>query len=119
MRLIPGVAVASKVLANIDKNRDSLISAAEQRNYAERVLRDLSFTLDGTPLTLRLGSVVFPKIADVKEGLGEIHIELNADLPPGRSGRTLVFQNHHAGGISVYLVNSLVPLDRSVKIVSQ
>ena len=44
MRLIPGVAVFSFVLASIDTNGDGVISEAEQRAYAERVLRDVSLT---------------------------------------------------------------------------
>ena len=37
--------------------RDGVISEAEQRAYAERVLRDLSLTIDGDPLRLRLVSI--------------------------------------------------------------
>ena len=38
MRLIPGVAASSVVIASIDSNGDGVISEAEQRAYAERVL---------------------------------------------------------------------------------
>jgi hypothetical protein len=41
MRLIPGVAVSSAVIASIDTNADGVISETEQQIYAERVLRDL------------------------------------------------------------------------------
>src|ERR1700730_19028692 len=51
MRLIPGVAVSSVVLASIDTNWDGVISEAEQRTYAERVLRALSLTGDGKRAT--------------------------------------------------------------------
>ncbi|MBV9155763.1 MAG: hypothetical protein JO097_05855 [Acidobacteriaceae bacterium] len=47
MRLIPGVAVSSAVLAKIDTNADGLISESERRSYAERVLRDLALSIDG------------------------------------------------------------------------
>src|SRR6266404_125904 len=56
MRLIPGVAVSSSVLASIDTNADGVISPTEQRAYAERVLGDLSLTVDGNRLRPRLAS---------------------------------------------------------------
>ena len=46
MRLIPGVSVASSVIANIDTNNDGVISRSEERAYAERVLADLSLRID-------------------------------------------------------------------------
>src|SRR5947209_14779733 len=61
MRLIPGVAVSSNVLAVIDTNRDGVISQPEQQAYAEHVLRDLSLSIDGHRLTPRLASVRFPE----------------------------------------------------------
>jgi len=50
MRLIPGVVVSSSVIASIDSNGDGILSQAEQRAYAERVLGDLSLTVDGDRL---------------------------------------------------------------------
>ena len=41
IRLTPGVAVFPIVFADIDRDADGVVSAAEQRAYAERVLRDL------------------------------------------------------------------------------
>ena len=55
IRLTPGVAVSPIVLAKIDTNADDVISEAEQRAYAEAVLRDLSLTIDGDRLRLRAG----------------------------------------------------------------
>jgi len=39
------------VFANIDADADGLISENEERAYAERVLRDLSLSIDGDRLT--------------------------------------------------------------------
>lgn len=39
MRLVPGVAVSSAVLAIIDTNGDGVISDSERHAYAERVLQ--------------------------------------------------------------------------------
>jgi hypothetical protein len=119
MRLIPGVAVSQAVIAGIDSNGDGVISESEQRAYAERVAGDVSLSVDGTSPTPRLMSVVFPKIEEMREGVGEIQITFSADLPGGGRNRRIVFENHHQSKISAYLVNCLVPSDPSVRIVSQ
>jgi hypothetical protein len=119
MRLIPGVAVSSIVLASIDTNGDGVISEAEQQTYAERVLRDLSITVDGKSASPTLVSRKFPATEEIKEGLGEIQIEFSVDLAPGGPERRIVFENHHHNEISAYLVNCLVPRDPSIRILTQ
>ncbi|MBV9034142.1 MAG: HupE/UreJ family protein [Acidobacteriaceae bacterium] len=119
MRLIPGVAVSPAVLSSIDSNRDGVLSEDERRAYAERVLRDVSFTIDGHPVTPRLVSFDFPRTEAIKEGLGEIQIQFRADLPVGDSHRKLIFENHHQSPISAYLMNCLVPSDREIRIIVQ
>jgi hypothetical protein len=119
MRLIPGVAVSSAVIAAIDKNGDGILSYTEQQTYAQEVLRDLSLSVDGHALRPRLRTVSFPAPGDMKEGVGEIHIEFDADLPAGGPQRTLVIENHHQPRMSVYLVNALAPLDRNLRLTAQ
>lgn len=119
LRLIPGVAVSSAVIASIDTNGDGAISQAEQRAYAQRVLRDLSLTIDGHDLAPRLVSASFPNIADMKEGSGEIQIEFNVDLPSGGANRKLVLENHHQSRVAAYLVNCLVPRDPNIRVLAQ
>jgi hypothetical protein len=119
MRLIPGVAVSSLVIASIDTNGDGTISEAEQWAYAERVIGDLSLSIDGHRLEPNLVSVEFPQLEQMREGLGEIHIEFTAALPSGGPARRLIIENHHQNGISAYLVNSLVPADRDIEVVGQ
>ena len=119
MRLIPGVAVSSAVIAAVDTNGDGILSYTEQQTYAQEVLRDLSLSLDGHALQPHLRTVNFPAPADMKEGTGEIHIEFDADLPTEGSQRTLVVENHHQPRMSVYLVNALAPQDRNLRVTSQ
>jgi HupE / UreJ protein len=124
MRLIPGVAVSGVVLTDIDANRDGVISEEEGHAYAERVLHETSLSLDGRRLSPRLVSATFPRIDDMKEGVGEIRIELTAEFsslsqPQGDANRKLVFENHHDSAISVYLVNCLAPRDTQIRILSQ
>ncbi|HEX4808571.1 MAG TPA: HupE/UreJ family protein [Bryobacteraceae bacterium] len=75
MRLVPGVAVSSAVIAAIDSDGDGIFSHAEQQTYAREVLGDLTLSVDGHALKPWLRAVSFPAPADMKEGLGEIHIE--------------------------------------------
>ncbi len=119
MRLIPGVAVASSVIASIDSNGDGVLSEAEQRAYAERVLGDLSLKVDGYRLRPTLVSAEFPQVEQMREGIGEIHIEYTVDLPHGGPNRRLILEDRHQMGDAAYLVNALVPSDPDIRIVAQ
>ena len=119
VRLTPGVAVFPVVFASIDTDADGLISGAEQNAYAQRVIRDLSLTIDGNPLQLRLVSSRFAAAGEMREGLGEIQLELRADLPSGGPNRRLVFTNHHQSRLAAYLVNTVVPRDAGIRLTAQ
>jgi hypothetical protein len=119
MRLVPGVAVSTAVIASIDTNGDGVISEVERQTYAQRVLNDLSLSVDGQPLALRLISADFPPLDGMKQGIGEIHIDFSAELPEGGLNRQLIFENRHKSEIAVYLVNSLIPGDRNIQITAQ
>jgi hypothetical protein len=119
MRLTPGVAVSAFVLAGIDNNADGVISETEGLAYAERVLRDVSLKVDGQVAKLRLVSVKFPGVEEMREGLGEIQMEFSAGLLRSGRDRRLVFENHHQMGMSAYLVNCLAPREPDIRIVAQ
>jgi hypothetical protein len=119
VRLAPGVMVLPVVLGSMDTNADGILSDAEQRSYAERVLRDFSLTLDGNRLLFRIVSLKFPTVEDMKQGTGELQLELSADVPAGGGRRRLLFENHHQSSIAAYLVNCLVPNDPDIRIVAQ
>jgi hypothetical protein len=119
MRLIPGIAVSSDVIASIDTNRDGVLSPQEQWNYARRVLSELTLTIDGWKLNPKLKSADFPKIQEMRDGVGEIHIEYTAELPAGGSNRKLSLENNNHRQRSVYLVNALAPSDPGISIVAQ
>ena len=119
LRLTPGVAVFRTLIAGIDTDADGVISDAEQREYAARMLRDVSLAIDGTPLSVHLTSLRFASIAEMREGRGDIEIDFDAVVPSGGDDRRLTFENHHQPGISVYLVNALVTHDRAIRITGQ
>ena len=113
MRLIPGILVSPSVIAAIDSDGDGVFSENEQRAYARRVLSELSITLDGKNVQPMLLSWSFPEPAQLREGLGEIHIEYALDYAGdssnGGRNRSLILTNHHLNQKSVYLMNVLVP----------
>ncbi|HEY6332572.1 MAG TPA: hypothetical protein VI756_24825 [Blastocatellia bacterium] len=119
IRLVPGVAVFPIVLASIDTDGDNAITESEERAYAERVLGDLSLSIDGNRVPLRLMSVKFATIEEMKKGCGEIQIDFDAQAPGGGLNRKLVLENHHQAKIGAYLVNCLVPQDRAIRIIAQ
>jgi len=119
MRLTPGVAVFPSVLRTIDTDSDGAISEREAQAYAERVLGDLSLSIDARRLPLRLVSFKIPEIQDMKEGLGAIQIEFTADVARNSLHRKLIFENHHQGRVAAYLVNCLVPNDPDIRIIAQ
>ncbi len=123
MRLIPGILVSPSVIAAIDSNGDGAFSENEKRAYAQRVLGDLSITLDGKSVQPVLLSWIIPEPQHLQDGLGEIHIEYaieyTADWPSAGRNRSLILTNHHLTGTSVYLMNVLVPQDRGIQILAQ
>ena len=119
IRLTPGVSVSSALLAGIDGDGDGAVSEAERQTYARRVLHDLSLTIDGRPVQLRLVSSKASAVEEMREGRGAIELEVDADVPPGGPQRRLDFENHHESGIAAYLVNCLVPSDAAIQVTAQ
>jgi hypothetical protein len=119
LRLAPGVAVLPAVLAAIDADANGVLSGAEQRAYAERVVRDLSLRVDGDRLRLRLVAWTYATVEELRAGRGEILLDLDAAVPAGGGGRTLTFENRHQRRIAAYLVNGLVPRDPDVRVMEQ
>lgn len=120
MRLIPGVLVAPSVIAMIDSNHDGVFSESETKAYAERVVGDLSITLDGKATTAQLDAWIVPEASHLRDGLGEIQIQYHLDLQPASGARrSLVLANHHLNAGSVYLVNVEVPQDPRLHVVDQ
>jgi hypothetical protein len=119
LRMVPGIAVSSAIIAAIDSNGDGVLSPTEQWTYAQRVLGGLSLSIDGARLQPKLVSVNFPPLEQMRGGLGEIQIEYGAALPPGGPNRRLVLESPHQEPHAAYLVNVLVPSDHHIHVVSQ
>lgn len=120
LRLNRGVAVFGQVLGAIDTNGDEFIFSSEQRVYIKSIMDELSLKAYRWALVLRALSPNFPSLDEMKLVKGKIHFQLIPDLPPGGGRRhELGFENHHQSGISVYLVNSLVPIDENTEMAAQ
>ncbi len=119
MYLTPGVAVYKQVIATIDGNADGTLSGSEQRRYAEKVRHDVSLSVDGAVLSLQLTSFKFPKVEEMKKGLGYIEINLDAAFPTARGSHRIVFENHHQSKFAAYQVNCLMPDDPSIHVTGQ
>jgi hypothetical protein len=109
LRMVPGIAIVPALLGIIDTDSNGTLSKAEQLAYANRVRADVSLHIDAEPLRSELRAAEFPSVASMREGLGEIRLELGVKIPAGGPRRRLVFENRHLRTISVYLVNSLAP----------
>jgi hypothetical protein len=119
MRMTPGVDVFAIVLGAIDADHDGAISAAERRAYAERVLHDVSLTIDGQRLALRPIALQYSSTDDMRDGRGSIQLAFAADIPSGGPTRRVVFENHHLTRIAAYLANGIVPRDPDIRITAQ
>jgi hydrogenase/urease accessory protein HupE len=55
----------------------------------------------------------------MQEGLGDILVNFEADVPDRGPNRKLIFENHHRSAISVYLMNCLLPSDPNIRVIAQ
>jgi hypothetical protein len=121
INLTPGVAVADRVLAEIDRDADGAISAAEAAAYADSLRRDLTVRLDGQPVTLALCASSFPDPAELREGTGIIQLEfaVTAAPPLAPGPHRLAIDDRHLPSISVYLLNAALPSSGDIRITAQ
>jgi hypothetical protein len=119
VRLKPGVEVFPDVFRAIDTDSSGELSKEETAKYLQRVIGDLTFSVDGTRLEPRMLWGRFPPTDDMKDGRGEILIEIAAPVSVSSGTHKLVIENRHQPLISAYLANSLVPRDPAIRIVAQ
>jgi hypothetical protein len=118
--LTPGVAVATRAIADLDGDRDGLVSAGEQQAYARRVLGSLSVDVDGRSVQLQLRGVTLDELDSLGRGEGAVRLRASGSLPMlARGAHRLVFRNRHQPEGSVYLANALVPETDRVVITGQ
>ena len=120
MSLTPGVAIAPRVFALIDRDGDGRASSAEIDSYARRVLTDVVVSVDGQPAQMTITRVDCPSWEEIRAGAGTIRLEAVAKTRAIAAGRHQVrVMNTHEPAVSVYLVNALVPSDPAITIAAQ
>jgi len=118
--LTPGAAVAESFLATLDRDRDGSLSADEQREYAEQVVRALQVAIDDQRLQPRVLSSSGADPSAFRRGDGTIRLHIEATLPEVAAGsHRLRFRNAHLAGQSAYLANALVPESARVAVTAQ
>jgi hypothetical protein len=118
LSLTPGIAVADAVIREIDVNGDDVLSPAEQRTYAELVLRRLTVRIDDAVVPLTLAAARFPAPAALRNGDATITLEAGSRSPRLAPGaHRIAFRNGNASHGAVYLANALMPDDDQVAIV--
>jgi len=117
--LTPGVDVAPAIFALINTDRDGLISEAEGKAYANRLLKDVVLEVDGQPRKLGVIRSQFPSFHEMQEGTGTIRIEARAAWRATRGHHLLFFRNNHQTDLGAYLVNALLPASPEIAITDQ
>lgn len=118
--LTPGIDVADRVIADIDRNRDGSLSPDEKRQYAANVFDAVALDVDGIPLRLAAIAWTFPDVQAFGRGEGTIQLRADATMPPLSNGaHHLSYRNSNRSDISVYLANALVPDDERVAVHAQ
>ncbi len=120
INLTPGVAVAEKVLAQIDRDGNGLISTNETAAYAELLRHDLSAQLDHRPAELKLAASNFPTPEELRTGLGIIQVEFSLASGPLAAGlHRFNLENRHMPSMSVYLFNAAQPDSDLIQSINQ
>lgn len=118
--LTPGIEVADAAIADIDRNRDGVLSPDEQRQYVANVLSGVTLDVDGVALRLGRAAATFPDVQAFTRGEGTIQLRVEATPPPLLDGvHRLSYRNRNRPDVSVYLANALVPEDDRVAVHGQ
>lgn len=118
--LTPGVALADRIVAEIDRDRDGLLSDDEFRAYAAVVQTGITLAVDGRRVEPQLVETRLPAVGTIAQGTGTIQLRWVAQLPALSAGpHQLFFRNAHHRDIGVYLANVLVPANDRVAVTGQ
>ena len=118
--LTPGISVAPRILAEIDRDHDGAISREEARAYEARVTGDLHLDVDGRSLALEPVESQCHLVGQVLKGEGTLSLQWAATVPTLTPGtHRLRYRNDHHADIGVYLANALVPASTRIAVTAQ
>ena len=119
--LTPGIAIADGLIAEIDRDRNGILSETEKRDYIARVRRDDRHD-DRRPFAARRagGRGLSRYGGAAKRRRRDPSSRRRSALPTLSNGaHQLTFRNRHRPDISVYLANALVPESDRIGITAQ
>ena len=118
--LTPGIAVAEAIIADVDRDRDGVLSANEKRAYVATVLGAIELHIDGRALHVEPVASSFPALDAFRRGDGTIQLQAAVVLPRLSDGdHQLSFRNTYRRDVSVYLANALAPESHRVMVTTQ
>jgi hypothetical protein len=118
--LVPGAAMASDIMTRLDRNGDGTVSPVEAAAYAQIVLGDLIVKVDERPVGLTLARVEMASLDEIRGGIGAIQLRAVGLVEGSATGSHHVyFRNDHRPGMSVYLVNALIPEGPHIQVLGQ
>ena len=119
LSLTPGANIATRILAGIDHDGNGDLSAAEQRDYAERLMGQMTLAVDDLRPALQLAHVAFPARADLLSGQGVIQFTIEANIPRQAAGHHSLFVANNSNEVTVFVASALRPEGRDVTIRGQ
>ena len=120
MSLTPGIAVADEVIGAIDRDRDGVLSAGEQRDHAALVMAATELRIDGDVIDMGVGTATYPLLNELREGDRSIELRSTVTIPHLSSGRhEIAFTNSYRSDISAYMANALKPDSERIVIAAQ
>lgn len=118
--LTPGIAVADRILTDIDTDRNGSLSSLETQAYVRQVAGAITLDVDGSRLAVQGTDSAFPTFDAVRNGEGTIRLRLEASAPSLSPGvHQLRYHNGYRPDVGVYLANALVPDSRRVAVTGQ
>ena len=117
--LTPGVDIAPAIFALVNTDHDGRISEAEGKAYANRLLKDVIFEVDGQPQRLEVIRNQYPSFQEMQDGTGTIRVEARTVWRSTTGHHMLFFRNNHKTDFGAYLVNALLPASREIAITDQ
>ena len=118
--LTPGISVAPRILAEIDRDHDGAVSREEACAYEARVTGDLHLDVDGRSLALEPVESQCHLVGQVLKGEGTLSMQWAAEVPALTPGtHRLRYRNGHHADVGVYLANALVPASTRVAVTAQ
>ena len=79
--LTPGIAVADRILSDIDADRNGSLSSLETQAYVREVVSAITLDVDGSRLAVQGTDSAFPTFDAVRNGDDQLRLEARETCP--------------------------------------